>query len=131
MERLDENNQPVNENKPVVASSQEGTIATIAYLWFLGWIIAYVLWNDKNKQNKTELTNFHIRQALGVNILVFLSYGIGQVFTFIPFGGIFSTLIYIAALIFVIIGLISAANKEIKLLPVVGQLFQDSFKNLK
>ena len=41
------------------------TIAIVAYLTIIGWIIALVM----NNNNKSEFASFHIRQSLGIILL--------------------------------------------------------------
>ena len=91
------------------------TKAIVAHITLIGWIIALVL----NSQEKDEYASFYIRQMLGLLIIGFLG--------IIPFLGF---IIGIAALVLWIISLIGAASGEQKLVPIVGQYFQDWFKSL-
>ena len=106
----------------------EKTIGLVAYLTIIGWIIAYVMHN----KNKTEYGAFHIRQMLG---LVLLSLGVwilNMVIAFagIPFVGWLTWLLNIGILVLWVMGFIGAVQGEKKLVPVLGQMFQDWFKSV-
>ena len=101
-------------------SSNAQLIAIISYLAFIGWIIAFILYQN----DKSELAIYHLRQSLGLNIL-----GIFGMFLFwIPFIG------WIASILFFVLwimGFISAAQGETKPIPLVGDFFQDLFKGIQ
>ena len=90
--------------------------AIVAHITWIGWIIALVV----NMNDKDELASFYIRQMLGLWLF-------SLVISFIPVVNIVGWLI---TFIFWIISLIGAINGEQKLVPWVGQLFQDWFKGL-
>jgi uncharacterized membrane protein len=92
------------------------TKAIVAHITLIGWIIALVL----NGQEKDEYAAFYIRQMLGLII-------ISVVGSFIPF---VNFVLWIAVLVFWIMSLISAANGEMKPLPLLGEQFQQWFKGI-
>jgi len=92
------------------------TKAIVAHITWIGWVIALVV----NSSEKDEIASFYIRQLLGL-------YLFSIVISFIPIVNIFG---WIITLIFWIISLIGAINGEQKLIPLVGNLFQDWFKAL-
>lgn len=98
------------------------TVAIIAYITLVGWIIALIM----NNGNKTALGSFHIRQSLGIMcvgvILAFISGIIGI--------WILSTIINLSLLVFWLLGLISAVQGEMKPVPVLGEQFQEWFKGI-
>jgi uncharacterized membrane protein len=96
-------------------SNDGRTYAIVAYITFIGWVIALI----HNSEKKNELTSFHIRQSLLIMLCGFLSA--------IPLVGI---LIGIATFVFWVMGLISAINGEKKEVPLIGGLAQDWFKSL-
>ena len=84
----------------------------IAYLTLIGWIIAYLV-GDK------EGAKFHLNQALVLAICNMANTVIGM----IPIiGTIASFIISIVLLVFVIMGIISAAKEEEKELPIIGSI---------
>lgn len=121
------------ENQTIPQNDPGKTVAILSYCTLIGWIIAIVLNSDKN--NKSELGVFHVRQGLGIFVTGFAMMIVSGIFIFIPFiGWIISLVInlgYIALFIFWILGLISAINGEKKILPVVGQLYQNLFSGIK
>ncbi len=98
------------------------TVAIIAYITLIGWIVALVM----NNGNKTALGSFHVRQALGIMcvgvILAIIANVIGI--------SILSWIIQLGILALWILGLISAVQGEMKPVPVVGERFQDWFKGI-
>ena len=111
-----------------VKSNEDKTVAILAYITLIGWIIALVMHNG---DNKTKLGAFHIRQSLGIMIYAVAIVIIGIIFAFVPFLGAFISIILNLSILAVwIMGLIGAASGEMKLLPVIGQYFQDWFPGL-
>jgi len=92
------------------------TVAIVAHITIIGWIIAIVM----NSQNKSEFGSYYIRQTLGIWILMII-------LGFIPIVGCFASLL---GLVLIIMSVINAANGKMVLTPVVGQYFQDWFKSL-
>jgi uncharacterized membrane protein len=99
-------------------------IAFISYLTFIGWIIAFVFYNDSKQ--KESLAAFHLRQSLGVQLTIFI------LSTIPPFFGIFfaSSIAGIISIVIWVVGFISALQGEEKEIPIVGALYQDWFKSI-
>lgn len=116
------------ENTNNTATPDQGkTIAILAYITLIGWIIAIVM----HGSNKTSLGAFHIRQALGLIIIAICVAIIRLPLFFIPFlGWAIGLALSIGILIFWILGLVSAANGEEKPLPIFGQMFQNWFASI-
>ena len=102
---------------------EEGKTAAItSYILIVGVLIALSM----NSDVKSSFASFHIRQALGLSV------------TFISLGLIisnFNSLMISATMwIFVSIlwtyGIFSAIKGETKPLPLLGELFQKTFKNI-
>lgn len=101
---------------------EEGkTIAIISYITFIGLIIAFIMNNDK----KNPFASFHIRQMFGLSLIVLLNS-----FLIARISGPLSMVISIGVLVLWIMGLISAAQGQIKKVPVLGDYFQDWFKGI-
>jgi len=96
--------------------SQGKTIAIIAHITLIGWIVAILM----NSNEKSDFASFYIRQLLGLFI-------IGLVCSFIPVIGL---IVGLAVLFFVIYSLIGAINNEKSLTPFIGQHFQEWFKGM-
>ncbi|MEO2053297.1 MAG: YtxH domain-containing protein [Allomuricauda sp.] len=92
------------------------TVAIIAHLTLIGWIIAIIM----NSSNKTELGSFYIRQVLGIMLL-------GFVLGIIPVINLFA---WIFPVILWIISLIGAINGNQKPVFLLGEQFQNWFKSL-
>jgi len=99
------------------------TSAIVAYLTIVGTIIAYFM----NMEDKNEFAGFHIRQALGINILFYL---IGALM------GLFDQIFIVAAfyLFFIVLwgyGIFTAVQGQRKEVPIIGALIQKLLKPVK
>ena len=114
----EEQNKPITTNNSVEAGK---TTAIISYITMIGTIIAFFMNNDK----KNSFAAFHIRQMVGLSILSLInSFVIGK-FSSYAAGGI-------GILLFVlwIIGFIGAVQGQEKKVPLLGDMFQDWFKEI-
>ena len=118
---------PDNQNAtppPAATAGEDKTVAIVAYLTLIGFIVAIVIHMNK----KTKLGAYHLRQVLG-----FLLTGIAVVFCefiliFIPILGWLCILaLWISLLVLWILGLVAAINGEMKPMPVLGPLYQKWF----
>jgi uncharacterized membrane protein len=107
------NNQTVTEGK---------TIAIISYLTFIGTIIAFIM--NQNKQN--TFASFHIRQAIGLILLGFIL-NILQMYLDLFWIG---SVLWLGLIILWLIGFIGAIQGEEKKIPLLGDQFQEWFKNI-
>lgn len=107
------NNQTVNEGK---------TTAIISYITWIGTLIAFIMNNDK----RNSFAAFHIRQMIGITI-----FSLANTFIIARYGGIWASgVIGIVLFVLWIIGFIGAIQGEEKKIPLVGDLFQDWFKEI-
>ncbi len=106
------------ENKTI----EDGkTIAIVSYLTYIGTIIAFIMNNEK----KNEFAAFHLRQAVGIGLL----YLFFEILTSFSFFGLFKFAFYIFIFVLWIIGFIGALKGEYKKVPILGDAFQQWFKN--
>ncbi|QVY66973.1 hypothetical protein [Polaribacter sp. Q13] len=105
-------NQTVNEGK---------TIAIISYITFIGTIVAYFMNNTK----KNTFASFHIRQMIGLALL-----GLINQYAITAINGTIGLIIAVALFVLWIIGIIGAIKGEEKAVPVIGDQFQEWFKNV-
>ena len=102
------------------------TISWVSYLTIVGWIIALVTYS--NSPDKSSLARFHLRQSFGIMATGIALYIALFILIFIaPFIIILYPFIWIAMLIFLILGLIAAVNGEEKPVPLLGDFFQKTF----
>ena len=109
---------------------EDKTIGILAYITLIGFIVALVL--NQNKQGEEKRFGaFHLRQALGLIICaigVFIVFAIlSTIFIMISFSllaivSLFSTLIWLGFLALLIVGIINAANGTFKEIPLIGTL---------
>ena len=101
---------------------EEGkTTAIISYITLIGTVIAFIMNNSK----KNTFAQFHIRQMIGLGLIALINqYVIGK---FIPMAAM---VIGVGLLILWIIGFIGAIQGEEKKVPLLGDQFQEWFKNI-
>ncbi|WP_026754690.1 hypothetical protein [Sediminibacter sp. Hel_I_10] len=97
------------------AFSDGKNVAIIAHLTIIGWIIAMVM----NSNNKTEFGSFYIRQTLGLILCSLVA--------IIPLIG---WLLWIVVFVAWIMSLVSSLNGKMKPTFLLGEQFQEWFKNL-
>lgn len=105
-------------------SIEEGkTMAIIAYITIFGLLIAFIMNNDK----KNSFTAYHLRQSLGLGAT-----GLAlSVINIIPIlGWLISILGSLFLIVLWVIGLMGAINGQEKPVPVLGEKFQEWFKNI-
>lgn len=112
---------------PVVASSEEDrTVAIVAYLTLIGFIVAVVL---HQTGKKTAVGAYHLRQALGLVIVGIAVSIVGGVLIFIPIlGWLLWMGIWLGLLYLAVMGLIAAVNGQQKPVPLLGEKFAELFK---
>ena len=121
--------EPLLNTPPPVAASvdEDKTTAILAYITIVGFIVAIIL----NGQKKTVLGAYHLRQALGlfiVAIALWFAEMILAVVTF-GFGFVLMPLIGILILVALIMGIVAAANGEMKPNFLFGKMYEKWFAN--
>ncbi len=105
--------QPINQ-------TEDNTVAVVAYITLIGFIIALIMHNN----NKTKLGAFHLREMLG---LLIFSVGLWIVSMIPVIGFVLYIIGAIGLFVMWILDLINAVNKEMKPLPLIGDIFQKWF----
>jgi len=108
------------EQQTPPTSSNGQMLAVVSYLTLIGWIIAFVMYQN----DKSELAIYHIRQSLGILIIGI----IGWIVFWIP---ILGWLAAIFLFVMWLMGIIYAAQGEMKPVPLLGKFFQDIFKGIQ
>jgi uncharacterized membrane protein len=98
------------------------TISIISYLTLVGWIIAFIM----HSNNKTDLAAFHLRQMLGI-IIVGIALNVIGIFSGIDF---LFWILRLASVLLWGLGFMGAIQGEKKLVPVLGEQFQNWFKGI-
>jgi len=105
---------------------KQKTIAIIAYITLIGWIIAYL--EFKKSKEKSALANYHLGQSLGVIITSILFSILSSMVLFIvPSLGFVFYLILLFPFILMLLGIITANNGLEKPVPLIGSLFERKF----
>ena len=114
---------------PAAPAKEDTTVALLAYITIIGFIIAIVMHSSK----KTALGAYHLRQMLGLIITGFVIWIPCIIISMIPMVNLIMFLLGPAVMIglFVlwVMGLIAAINGQQKPLPVVGEHYQKWFAN--
>jgi uncharacterized membrane protein len=106
------------------------TVGILAYVTLIGFIIALVLNQNKEGEEK-RFGAFHLRQALGLIIFsigIFIGFTILTTivamisFSLLAIFSLLSTLIWLGFLALLILGIVNAANGQFKEIPVIGGL---------
>jgi hypothetical protein len=88
------------------------TKAIVAHIFFVGWIIAFII----NLNDKDEITSFYLRQTLVLHLIIVMGW--------IP---VLGNLLALAALVLLVISVLSAIEDETKEVPFAGKYFQEWF----
>jgi uncharacterized membrane protein len=100
------------------------TIAILAYITLIGWIVVVVMNNEK----KDDFASFHIRQMLGIGCTSLVLAALNVV-------PILGWTAYVLGMVFVLIiwisGLINALTGKEKPVPLLGIKYQEWFKDVK
>ena len=103
-------------------TAKEGRLtAIISHFWVIGLLIAFVL--NMNKRN--SFSSFYIRQMIGLNLLQLINVYI--IYSYL--GSFIGWIVGVIIFILWAISLIGALKSEEKLVPVVGEQFQQWFNN--
>jgi hypothetical protein len=102
---------------PVAAANpaEDKTVAIIAYLSLIGFIIALIMHSSK----KTQLGAFHLRQMLGLILF--------SIPCMIPLLGL---IWFVVMFVFWIFGFIAAINGQMKPVPLFGPMWAKWFANV-
>ncbi len=104
-----------------LSATEEGkTNAIISHFTIIGTIIAIFLNNSK----KNQFTSFYIRQMIGLHLLSFLNGWLTKQYL----SGWISSAIGITIFLFWLISFIGAINNNEKVIPYIGDKFQEWFK---
>ncbi|SFE80128.1 hypothetical protein SAMN05518672_110135 [Chitinophaga sp. CF118] len=105
------------------------TLAIVAYITLIGWVIAYFQY--KNNNEKSSLVRYHLAQALGIFIFsIALMIVLGIIASVIPTLGTILSIAGLLPLILLILGIISASNEVMSPVPGIGKLFENKFSFL-
>lgn len=105
-------------------NEQSRTIAIVSYVTFLGWIIALILRQGEKPQS--EISRFHLRQALGVHLIIFAYSIIQYVLSFLYLGFVGNIIGFVVFFIW-LIGLIGAIQAQFRYIPFIGRWFEENF----
>ena len=117
------------ETPPAAAASakEDTTVAILAYITIIGFIIAIVMHSNK----KTALGAFHLRQGLGLFITSLVIWLPCAIISVIPVVNLLMILVWpavgIGLIVLWVMGLIAAVNGQQKPMPVVGAHYQKWF----
>ncbi len=106
-----------------------GTEAVLSYFTPIGWVLAYVL----HRKESSSLGAFHLRQSLGIHLLVLGLLGVRLLFLHVPFGGPVRALVdllWAALFVAAIQGIVHARQGRERPLPLIGEFIQEYLRSL-
>lgn len=105
---------------------KQKTMAIVAYITLIGWIIAYL--EFKKAAIKSKLVSYHLGQSLGLIITsILLSIISSVVLAILPaLGSVFYLILFIP-FVLMLFGMIAANNELEKPVPLIGKLFEGKF----
>jgi uncharacterized membrane protein len=106
-------NQTVNDGK---------TMAIISYITIIGTIIAFIM----NNNTRNSFASFHIRQMIGIFLLSMLN----KYLIYDLLGATAGFIVFAMLVVFWFIGFLGAIKGEEKLVPIIGDKFQELFKGI-
>jgi len=102
------------------------TMAIVAYLTIIGWIVAYLSY--KKSTQKSSLVKYHLGQALGVFLVsLVLSILSAVILAILPSLGLISYIISLISLVLILLGIVTASNEVERPIPLVGSMFEGKF----
>ena len=107
-------------------AAEDKTVAILAYITLIGFIIAIVL----NGQKKTALGAFHLRQMLGIFLTGVAAWIAVMMLMFVVIGVFLAPVVWIMIFVLWIMGLIAAINGEQKPTLLLGKQYQEWFKGV-
>ena len=115
------------------AAKEDTTIALLAYITPLFFIVGIVIPIVMHSNKKTALGAFHLRQVLGMILTSLVIWIPFMIIAFIPFVNLLLIVLWplvgISFLVLWIMGLLSAINGQQKPHPVVGEQYQKLLAN--
>lgn len=116
-------NSDTTQTDNQATTTDDKTIAIVAYLTLIGLVIAFVM----NQEKKDELATFHIKQSLGLTVCGLAIFVVGMV----PILGWIASFAGSIFLLYLwVMGLINAINGKFKEVPVLGERFNNWFRNI-
>jgi uncharacterized membrane protein len=113
-----------NQTPPPATAGEDKTVAIIAYITLIGFIVAIIVHMNK----KTKLGAFHLRQMLGFILTSIAVVFCEVILVFIPvLGWLCFVALWASMLVLWILGLVAAINGQMNPMPVVGPLYQKWF----
>lgn len=99
------------------------TLSIVSYITILGWLIAFIM----GKEKMDSLLRYHLKQSLGLGLVsLAFSISLNIVASIIPALGFLGVIGY-AIIVLWVIGIINAANGEMKPVPFIGKAFENKF----
>ena len=130
MENTEEKTVQENPGVQTPNAQDDKVIGILSYLGLL-WIVAYILYGSK----KTEYNLFHVKQGLALLITWVGLWLVSVIIGFVPIinliWAVLVMFVYLGLAIVAIIGIINAANGQMKPLILVGKVADGLLKNFK
>ncbi len=101
-------------------------MAVVAYITIIGWVVSYL--EFKKRDEKSALVNYHLGQSIGLILSSFvLGIVLSIVVAIVPSLYFLGYVLSVAALILLLLGIVTANSEVMKPLPLVGKFFEGRF----
>ncbi|HJZ11846.1 MAG TPA: DUF4870 domain-containing protein [Acidobacteriota bacterium] len=118
-----ETQQPVMPQQPMQSEGgssddveKNKVFAIIGYIFPILFFVPLVTEDGK----KSAFAKFHANQQLNFLLFVVIGYIVAFVLTFVLIGALLFPLIWIASIVFMVMGIVNAAGGKTKPLPLIG-----------
>ncbi len=102
------------------------TASIVSYLGIIGWLVAF--FTTKDSPTRDDFSKYHLKQSLGLGIIGIVFGVVINILAFaIPSLALIFSLLWIALLVLLILGIMNAVNGKKAPLPVIGKMFEDKF----
>ncbi len=101
----------------------------LGYLTPLGWFVAYLL----HRRSESRLGAFHLRQSLGIHVLVIALFPVRLIFLQVPLGEPVRAVVdlcWAALALAALQGILHAWSKRERPLPLIGEFIQEYLRSL-
>jgi uncharacterized membrane protein len=122
-----------NNSNQNPAANNNMAVGILSYLGIL-WIVAFIIHGN----GKTAFGAYHLRQGLGLLIITVALWILLTILTMLFFSlgmlgiiGILSTVLWLSILVFVILGIVNAAQNKMAPLPIIGPMFEKWFAGIQ
>jgi uncharacterized membrane protein len=119
-EEVDTNTPPQPPEAPTGGGNDINDHKALAIIGYIVPILFFIPLVTEAKSNR--FAKYHANQQLNLLLFFVVGHAVATALMFILIGALLLPLIYVGGIILIVIGVINAANGEMKPLPVIGKI---------